>query len=120
MREWAFEVSHGGQPASAQLSRRPEKGIQTSACCTPRHGAAPPFRPDAMRHRAYEDIRRRSGQADHFPALRPRPTLERLRFGTDRVLEVGAGSGYQTVLLELAATVLLERVPNLAQERAMR
>jgi protein-L-isoaspartate(D-aspartate) O-methyltransferase len=45
-------------------------------------------------------------------------SLELLRLsGTDRVLEVGAGSGYQTALLGfLASTVLaVERLPELAK-----
>lgn len=97
-----------------------EKGIQDlrvlhAIATVPRHR----FVPDAMRHRAYEDIPLPigAGQTISQPYVHAR-TLELLHLsGTDRVLEVGAGSGYQTALLaELAATVLaVERVPDLAQ-----
>lgn len=97
-----------------------EKGIQDlrvlhAIATVPRHR----FVPEAMRHRAYEDIPLPigAGQTISQPYVHAR-TLELLRLsGTDRVLEVGAGSGYQTALLaELAATVLaVERVPDLAQ-----
>ena len=81
----------------------------------PRHR----FVPDAMRHRAYEDVPLPigAGQTISQPYVHAR-SLELLRLsGSDRVLEVGAGSGYQTALLaELASTVLaVERVPELAK-----
>jgi len=80
----------------------------------PRHR----FVPEAMKHRAYEDVPLPigAGQTISQPYVHAR-TLELLRLqGNDRVLEVGAGSGYQTALLaELASTVLaVERVPELA------
>jgi protein-L-isoaspartate(D-aspartate) O-methyltransferase len=80
----------------------------------PRHR----FVPDSVRHRAYEDsaLPIAAGQTISQPYVQAR-SLELLRLrGTDRVLEVGAGSGYQTALLaELASTVLaVERIPELA------
>ncbi len=97
-----------------------DKGIQDlrvlhAIATVPRHR----FVPEAMRHRAYEDVPLPigAGQTISQPYVHAR-TLELLRLtGNDRVLEVGAGSGYQTALLaELASTVLaVERVPELAQ-----
>jgi protein-L-isoaspartate(D-aspartate) O-methyltransferase len=97
-----------------------DKGIQDlrvlhAIATVPRHR----FVPEAMRHRAYEDVPLPigAGQTISQPYVHAR-TLELLRLsGHDRVLEVGAGSGYQTALLaELASTVLaVERVPELAQ-----
>ena len=97
-----------------------DKGIQDlrvlhAIATVPRHR----FVPDAMRHRAYEDVPLPigAGQTISQPYVHAR-TLELLRLrGNDRVLEVGAGSGYQTALLaELASTVLaVERVPELAR-----
>jgi protein-L-isoaspartate(D-aspartate) O-methyltransferase len=97
-----------------------DKGIQDlrvlhAIATVPRHR----FVPDAMRHRAYEDVPLPIGlgQTISQPYVHAR-CLELLRLsGNDRVLEVGAGSGYQTALLaELAGTVLaVERVPELAQ-----
>jgi protein-L-isoaspartate(D-aspartate) O-methyltransferase len=81
----------------------------------PRHR----FVPDSVRHRAYEDsaLPIGAGQTISQPYVQAR-SLELLRLtGNDRVLEVGAGSGYQTALLaELASTVLaVERIPELAK-----
>jgi protein-L-isoaspartate(D-aspartate) O-methyltransferase len=97
-----------------------DKGIQDlrvlhAIATVPRHR----FVPDAMRHRAYEDVPLPigAGQTISQPYVHAR-TLELLRLkSSDRVLEVGAGSGYQTALLaELASTVLaVERVPELAR-----
>ena len=97
-----------------------DKGIQElrvlhAIATVPRHR----FVPESMRHRAYEDVPLPigAGQTISQPYVHAR-SLELLRLsGTDRVLEVGAGSGYQTALLaELASTVLaVERVPELAQ-----
>lgn len=82
---------------------------------TPRHL----FVPDAMRHRAYEDVALPigAGQTISQPFTQARK-LELLRLtGGEKVLEVGTGSGYQTALLAaLAAQVFtVERVRSLAE-----
>ena len=82
---------------------------------TPRHL----FVPTGIRHRAYEDtaLPIGNGQTISQPSVHAR-YLELLRLaGTERVLEVGTGSGYQTVLLShLAAQVFsIERIPALLQ-----
>jgi protein-L-isoaspartate(D-aspartate) O-methyltransferase len=89
---------------------------------TPRH----PFVPEALRHRAYEDVALPigNGQTISQPVTQARH-LEALRLkGTERVLEIGTGSGYQAALLAaLAATVFtVERVRRLAlaAQRALR
>lgn len=97
-----------------------DKGIRDLAvlhaiATVPRHL----FVPEAVRHRAYEDsaLPIAAGQTISQPWVQAR-CLELLRLtSSDRVLEVGAGSGYQTALLAaLASTVLaVERVPELAQ-----
>ncbi|HKW40714.1 MAG TPA: protein-L-isoaspartate(D-aspartate) O-methyltransferase [Gemmatimonadales bacterium] len=81
---------------------------------TPRHL----FVPAAVRHRAYEDtaLPIGTGQTISQPFTQAR-TLEALQLrGTERVLEIGTGSGYQTALLaSLAGTVFsVERVEALA------
>jgi protein-L-isoaspartate(D-aspartate) O-methyltransferase len=80
---------------------------------TPRHL----FVPTGVRHRAYEDapLPIGSGQTISQPSVHAR-YLELLDLtGHERVLEVGTGSGYQTVLLaHLAAQVFsIERIPAL-------
>lgn len=77
---------------------------------TPRHL----FVPSGMQHRAYEDsaLPIGNGQTISQPSTHAR-YLERLALtGRERVLEIGTGSGYQTVLLShLAAQVFsIERV----------
>ncbi|MGI8497022.1 MAG: protein-L-isoaspartate(D-aspartate) O-methyltransferase [Gemmatimonadaceae bacterium] len=77
---------------------------------TPRHV----FVPTGMRHRAYEDsaLPIGNGQTISQPSTHAR-YLELLGLtGGERVLEIGTGSGYQTVLLShLAAQVFsIERV----------
>ena len=81
---------------------------------TPRHLFVPP----AVRHRAYDDsaLPIGNGQTISQPFMQAR-YLEALRLtGTERVLEIGTGSGYQTALLgALAGTVFsVERVEALA------
>ncbi|HEX4600598.1 MAG TPA: protein-L-isoaspartate(D-aspartate) O-methyltransferase [Gemmatimonadales bacterium] len=81
---------------------------------TPRHL----FVPEAVRHRAYEDtaLPIGNGQTISQPFTQAR-YLEALRLkGTERVLEIGTGSGYQTALLgALAGQVFsVERVETLA------
>lgn len=84
---------------------------------TPRHL----FVPTGVRHRAYEDTALQIGQGQTIsqPTIHAR-YLELLKLkGTERVLEIGTGSGYQTVLLShLASQVFtIERVSAL-MERA--
>jgi protein-L-isoaspartate(D-aspartate) O-methyltransferase len=87
---------------------------------TPRHL----FVPRAVRHRAYEDsaLPIGNGQTISQPSIHAR-YLELLQLtGTEKVLEIGTGSGYQTVLLShLAAQVFsIERVaPLLESARAI-
>jgi len=83
---------------------------------TPRHL----FVPKAMRHRAYEDsaLPIGNGQTISQPSTHAR-YLELLALtGKERVLEVGTGSGYQTVLLShLASQVFsIERVGTLVTQ----
>lgn len=111
--------SYGGYRALLVETLR-EKGIRDLAVLhaisiVPRHL----FVPASARHRAYEDsaLPIGAGQTISQPYVQAR-SLELLRLrGTDRVLEVGAGSGYQTALLaSLASTVLaVERIPELAK-----
>lgn len=80
---------------------------------TPRHL----FVPTGVRHRAYEDVALPigNGQTISQPSIHAR-YLELLQLaGGERVLEIGTGSGYQTVLLShLASQVFtIERVPPL-------
>jgi protein-L-isoaspartate(D-aspartate) O-methyltransferase len=83
---------------------------------TPRHL----FVPTGVRHRAYEDapLPIGSGQTISQPSVHAR-YLELLDLtGHERVLEVGTGSGYQTVLLShLAAQVFsVERLHDLLDQ----
>ncbi len=76
------------------------------------------FVPEAVRHRAYEDaaLPLTAGQTISQPWVQAR-SLELLRLtGREKVLEIGAGSGYQTALLTLLAPAVfaVERVPALA------
>ena len=97
-----------------------EKGISDLAVLrafeqTPRHL----FVPTGVRHRAYEDsaLPIGNGQTISQPSIHAR-YLEILRLtGREKVLEVGTGSGYQTVLLaHLAAQVFsIERIAPLLQ-----
>jgi protein-L-isoaspartate(D-aspartate) O-methyltransferase len=92
-----------------------ERGVRDLAVLhafdqTPRHL----FVPTGMRHRAYEDsaLPIGNGQTISQPSTHAR-YLELLALtGQERVLEVGTGSGYQTVLLShLASQVFsIERV----------
>lgn len=72
------------------------------------------FVPTGVRHRAYEDsaLPIGNGQTISQPSIHAR-YLELLKLkGTERVLEIGTGSGYQTALLaELASQVFsIERI----------
>ena len=95
-----------------------EKGIRDLAVLrafdlTPRHA----FVPTGVRHRAYEDspLPIGSGQTISQPSIHAR-YLELLQLkGQERVLEVGTGSGYQTVLLShlVAQVFTIERIAAL-------
>ncbi len=80
---------------------------------TPRHL----FVPTGVRHRAYEDsaLPIGSGQTISQPSVHARYLQELQLTGDERVLEIGTGSGYQTVLLShLASQVFsIERIPGL-------
>ncbi len=76
------------------------------------------FVPEAVRHRAYEDaaLPIGEGQTISQPWVQAR-SLELLHLtGSERVLEVGAGSGYQTALLAClsGAVFAVERMAPLA------
>ena len=77
------------------------------------------FVPESVRHRAYDDVALPigSGQTISQPYVQAR-YLELIELrGRERVLEVGAGSGYQTALLALLCESVfgVERIPALAQ-----
>jgi protein-L-isoaspartate(D-aspartate) O-methyltransferase len=98
-----------------------EKGIRDLAVLrafekTPRHA----FVPSGLKHRAYEDapLPIGNGQTISQPWVHAR-YLELLELtGKERVLEVGTGSGYQTVLLaHLVEQVFsIERISALLQQ----
>lgn len=112
--------SYGGY-RSRLVEELRRKGIRDLAVLhavseVPRHL----FVPEGVRHRAYEDaaLPLSAGQTISQPWVQAR-SLELLRLtGRERVLEIGAGSGYQTALLtRLASTVFaVERVPALAHQ----
>ncbi len=95
-----------------------EKGIRDLAVLrafdmTPRHA----FVPSGVRHRAYEDapLPIGSGQTISQPSIHAR-YLELLALkGDERALEIGTGSGYQTVLLShlVAQVFTIERIAAL-------
>jgi protein-L-isoaspartate(D-aspartate) O-methyltransferase len=95
-----------------------EKGVRDMSVLraldlTPRHL----FVPTGIRHRAYEDTALPIGSSQTIsqPSVHAR-YLETLALkGTERVLEIGTGSGYQTVLLaHLVAQVFsVERIKAL-------
>ena len=90
---------------------------------TPRHL----FVPTGVRHRAYEDapLPIGNGQTISQPSVHARYLQELKLKGTEKVLEIGTGSGYQTVLLShLAGQVfsierigaLLDRARDIVQQ----
>jgi protein-L-isoaspartate(D-aspartate) O-methyltransferase len=96
-----------------------QKGIRNLAVLkaigtVPRHL----FVPESVRHRAYEDVALPigGGQTISQPWVQARYLELAALTGRERVLEVGAGSGYQTALLaQLADAVFaVERIPALA------
>lgn len=82
----------------------------------PRHA----FVPEALKSQAYKDnaLPITSGQTISQPFIVARMTELLELSDTDKVLEIGAGSGYQTaVLASLARKVFsVERIPALARE----
>ena len=113
----------GGQPGGRRrlVEALQERGIRDLAVLhafdqTPRHL----FVPTGMRHRAYEDsaLPIGNGQTISQPSTHAK-YLELLALtGKERVLEIGTGSGYQTVLLShLASQVFtIERVGTLVTQ----
>ncbi len=111
--------TYGGYRARLVESLR-AKGIRDLAvlrafAVTARHL----FVPEALRHRAYEDaaLPIGTGQTISQPFTQAR-YLEALGLrGTERVLEIGTGSGYQTALLAALADQVftIERVRSLAE-----
>ena len=97
-----------------------QKGIRDLAVLraigtVPRHL----FVPESVRHRAYDDtaLPIGSGQTISQPWVQARSLELAALTGRERVLEVGAGSGYQTALLALLADAVfaVERIASLAQ-----
>jgi protein-L-isoaspartate(D-aspartate) O-methyltransferase len=97
-----------------------EKGIRDLAvlraiATVPRHH----FVPESVLHRAYEDsaLPIGAGQTISQPYVQARSIEELALTGSEKVLEVGAGSGYQTALLSVLAgnVVAVERIPVLAE-----
>jgi protein-L-isoaspartate(D-aspartate) O-methyltransferase len=111
--------SYGGYRSQlVEVLRR--KGIRNLAVLravqmVPRHL----FVPESVRHRAYDDVALPigSGQTISQPLVQAK-YLELIGLtGQEKVLEIGTGSGYQTALLALLASMVfsVERVPHLAQ-----
>ena len=97
-----------------------QKGIRDLAVLraigtVPRHL----FVPESVRHRAYDDVALPigGGQTISQPWVQARYLELAALSGRERVLEVGAGSGYQTALLAMLADAVfaVERIPALAQ-----
>jgi protein-L-isoaspartate(D-aspartate) O-methyltransferase len=97
-----------------------QKGIRDLAVLravgsVPRHL----FVPESVRHRAYDDVALPigGGQTISQPWVQARYLELAALTGRERVLEVGAGSGYQTALLALLADAIfaVERLASLAQ-----
>jgi protein-L-isoaspartate(D-aspartate) O-methyltransferase len=108
---------HRGEMVERQLRRRgiKDERVLTAMGALPRHL----FVPERQRPSAYEDrpLLIGDGQTISQPYIVAVMTeLLELR-GSERVLEIGTGSGYQTALLaELASQVFsIEIVPNLAE-----
>jgi protein-L-isoaspartate(D-aspartate) O-methyltransferase len=78
------------------------------------------FVPEALRRRAYEDVALPIGygQTISQPTTQAKYIQSLQLSGTERVLEVGTGSGYQAALLTKVASqvVTVERIASLAGE----
>jgi protein-L-isoaspartate(D-aspartate) O-methyltransferase len=76
------------------------------------------FVPESVRHRAYDDVALplSGGQTISQPWVQARYLELAALSGRERVLEIGAGSGYQTALLTILtdAVFAVERIPALA------
>ena len=111
--------SYGGYRTRLVETLR-RKGVQNLSVLraiqmVPRHL----FVPESVRHRAYDDVALPigSGQTISQPYVQAR-YLELIGLtGQEKVLEIGTGSGYQTALLALVASMVfsVERVAALAQ-----
>jgi protein-L-isoaspartate(D-aspartate) O-methyltransferase len=111
--------SYGGYRGSLVETLR-RKGVRNLAVLravrmVPRHL----FVPESIRHRAYDDVALPigSGQTISQPYVQAR-YLELISLtGQEKVLEIGTGSGYQTALLAVLASMVfsVERVASLAQ-----
>jgi len=111
--------SYGGY-RSRLVETLQRKGIRDLAVLrairmVPRHL----FVPESVRHQAYDDVALPigSGQTISQPYVQAR-YLELIALtGQEKVLEVGTGSGYQTALLSLVASMVfsVERFAGLAQ-----
>jgi len=111
--------SYGGYRTRLVETLR-QKGIRDLAVLraigtVPRHL----FVPQSVRHRAYEDVALPigGGQTISQPWVQARYLELAALTGRERVLEIGAGSGYQTALLATLADAVfaVERIPGLAQ-----
>src|SRR5205085_11370340 len=82
------------------------------------------FVPDALKAQAYKDnaLPIASGQTISQPFIVARMTELLELTGQEKILEIGAGSGYQTAVLSLLARKVfaIERIPNLAKEAEMK
>jgi protein-L-isoaspartate(D-aspartate) O-methyltransferase len=110
--------SYGGYRARLVEELR-AKGIRDLAVLrafgeTPRHLFVPP----ALERQAYEDtsLPIGSGQTISQPSTQAAYLEALCLSGSERVLEIGTGSGYQAALLSLLAdhVVTVERIPTLA------
>lgn len=127
----AAEIEYRG-PKRRLLETLQANGITEPAVLkafdqTPRHL----FVPTGVRHRAYEDsaLPIGSGQTISQPSVHARYLQELRLTGSERVLEVGTGSGYQTVLLAHLVsqvfsieriTALLDRARDVIQQCGVR
>jgi protein-L-isoaspartate(D-aspartate) O-methyltransferase len=86
----------------------------------PRHLFVPP----AIRHKAYDDGPQPIGEGQTIsqPFIVAEMTAALRLAGTEKVLEIGTGSGYQTAILAKLArhVVTVERIPSLASDAARR
>jgi protein-L-isoaspartate(D-aspartate) O-methyltransferase len=91
-------------------------GVLRAVSLVPRHK----FVPESVKHRAYEDaaLPIGGGQTISQPWVQARYIEVLALKGSEKVLEVGTGSGYQTALLAVLADRVfsVERVPELTRE----